>query len=121
MRKKRKEVADVSAASSSPPTPPKQASTASQHWCLFCEHAPAKKLRDAAFDCELVVFCSQRCAAAYALSDIFASKLEWCEKHDDWTDFKGRCIKCKLEREGYPGNLLSNPAAAQGEEKAVQP
>lgn len=121
MRKSRKKAADDSASSTPPPSPgPVKAEL--QPVCMFCRCTPAKGLQVTHLPgTEPAIFCSVHCAATWAITRIVSERIEWCEKHQRWTERKGHCYPCKLEREGYSDALLPSDVAAQGGEQEVQP
>lgn len=119
MRKKRSGAAEVSAVPSSPPpietpTPPTQAPL-----CLWCQANPAVKVLKHRCPLGKVIFCSESCATMFALDAVAESHFTWCLTHNVWSNRRGKCQFCELQKQGYQITTFKAYDDAHADEKAV--
>lgn len=81
-----------------PPLPTCGLATINAYPCMWCDAAPVVTMKVPTNGREVSAFCSQQCAAEYAVDLLDGSDLTWCLAHQCWTDELGQCPICQNVR-----------------------
>jgi len=74
--------------------------------CFRCKKAKAKPIDCGKDAWKCAVFCSETCAVAHAIENVMESAYGWCLIHREWTNEKGLCPHCRLDREEAEPEVL---------------
>jgi hypothetical protein len=66
--------------------------------CLNCLKRKSRKIARIGHYGRFTIFCTPACAIMYACKSVLDSSLTWCVKHQQWTNNRGKCGACDIEK-----------------------